>query len=408
MSDAGVVIIGSGHAGVSVAENLRRKKYEGSITLIGAEPGLPYQRPPLSKQYLKGEWDPERLLQRNAGFYQKQQIRLIAADPVVAIDPSSHQLQLESGTSLSWSKLVLATGSRLQQLSIPGCGAEGVVYLQTLAQADELKARMKTARRAVVIGGGYIGLEGAAAMSLAGIEVTLVNRSAQLLSRSSTEPVSSWIQRVHERKGVRFKLATEVSEISATEGRVSGVKLADGEILDADLILVGIGVKPDTALAEEAGIECRDGILVNAQGVTSNPDILAAGDCTRFNHPLFGRTVRLESIQNAVEQGKQVASTVVGEESSYNPVPWFWSDQYDEKLQIAGLAQGHDLEVIRGDEQGERFSVFCYTKRRLVAVESINSPADHMVARQLLKAGASPLPDDAANPEFNLRAALPS
>lgn len=408
MSEAGVVILGNGHAGVSVAEQLRRKKYQGAITLIGVEAGLPYQRPPLSKQYLKGEWDEARLLQRNAEFYRNNDIRLIAADPVISIDPSAHRLELKSGATLPWDKLVLATGSRLQKLEIPGADAEGVVYLQNREQADALKSAMRSARRAVVIGGGYIGLEGAAALALAGLDVTLVNRSSELLARSASLPVAHWIQRRHENQGVAFKLGEQVAEICTADTRVSGVRLANGEVLEADLVLVGIGVKPDTGLGESIGLACADGVLVDQQGVTSHPDILAAGDCTRFNHPLYGEAIHLESIQNAVEQGKRVAATLMGEEGIYDAVPWFWSDQYEAKLQIAGIAQGHDLEVIRGDEHAERFSVFCYAQRRLVAVESINAPADHMQARQLLKAGASPLPDDAANPEFNLRGALPS
>ncbi|TCK08940.1 NAD(P)/FAD-dependent oxidoreductase [Marinobacterium mangrovicola] len=408
MSEAGVVILGNGHAGVSVAEQLRRKKYQSAVTLIGAEAGLPYQRPPLSKQYLKGEWDEARLLQRNAEFYRNNDIRLIAADPVISIDPSAHRLELKSGATLPWDKLVLATGSRLQKLEIPGADAEGVVYLQNREQAEALKSAMRSARRAVVIGGGYIGLEGAAALALAGLDVTLVNRSSELLARSASLPVAHWTQRRHENQGVAFRLGEQVAEIRTADNRVSGVRLANGEVLETDLVLVGIGVKPDTDLAESIGLACADGVLVDQQGVTSHPDILAAGDCTRFNHPLCGEAIHLESIQNAVEQGKRVAATLMGEEGIYDAVPWFWSDQYEAKLQIAGIAQGHDLEVIRGDEHAERFSVFCYAQRRLVAVESINAPADHMLARQLLKAGASPLPDDATNPEFNLRSALPS
>ncbi|WP_432695334.1 NAD(P)/FAD-dependent oxidoreductase [Marinobacterium sp. YM272] len=407
-SDAGLIIIGAGHAGVSVAEQLRRKQYAGKITLIGKEPGLPYQRPPLSKQYLKGEWDRQRVLQRNADFYSKQRIDLIDDDPVISIDTDNRQVTLASGQSLGWNKLVLTTGNRLKRLNIPGSDTEGIHYLQSLAHSDALKSAMSAAQRAVVIGGGYIGLEGAAAMALAGIQVTLVNRSLTLLSRSASGPVSDWLLRTHQQKGVNLELGQTVSSIVTENGSVSGVCLDDGRALEADLVLVGIGVEPDTALAEAAGLNCRDGVLVDSKCVTSHPDILAAGDCTRFDHLLYERSVRLESIQNAVEQGKQVASTLVGESVSYNAVPWFWSDQYDAKLQIAGLAEGHDLEVIRGDEHGERFSVFCYQQRRLVAVESVNAPADHMMARKLLKAGVSPLPDDAADPEFNLRGALPS
>ncbi len=408
MSDAGVIIVGNGHAGVSVAEQLRRKKYQGVITLIGAEPGLPYQRPPLSKQYLKGEWDQSRLLQRNAQFYEKNRIRLIAADPVVSIDTSLHQLQLASGGTLGWDKLVLATGSRLRRLDIAGCELPGVFYLQNRAEADALKVNMQTARRAVVIGGGYIGLEGAAGLSLAGLEVCVVNRSPQLLSRSASAPIANWIQRLHQQHGVKFYLGTEVAEILPSDGHVTGVKLSNGEILEADLVLIGVGVTPETELAEKTGLKCKNGVLVDQQAVTSHPDILAAGDCARFTLPLYGKQVHLESIQNAVELGKRVAGTLMGEDGVYDPLPWFWSDQYDTKLQIAGLAGDHDLEVIRGDEHEERFSVFCFAQRRLVAVESLDSPADHMLARKLIAARASLLPDDAANPAFNLRDALPS
>lgn len=407
MSQGPVAIVGAGHAGLSIAETLRRKGYEGVLTVAGAEPGLPYQRPPLSKQYLKGEWDESRLAQRNAEFYQRQQIQLISADPVLRIDRGQQQLWLESGKSLPWDRLVIATGARVRRLPIPGAELAGVHYLQTLAQARALRADIDQAESVVVIGGGYIGLEGAAAFALAGKQVTLINRSGSLLSRSAGATVSDWLARLHESHGVRLETGVEASAIEGRDGHVRAVTLADGRTLPAGLVLVGVGVRPNTELAEQAGLACADGILVDQYCRTSDPRILAAGDCARFQHPLYGdRSVRLESIQNAVEQGRHLVGTLLGEEQPYAAVPWFWSDQYDAKFQVAGLIEDHDIEVVRGDMSSGRFSVFCYAHKRLVAVESINSPADHMLARKLIKAGISPTPDEVANPEFPLKTLL--
>jgi len=403
MSDAGIAIVGSGHAGLSVAESLRRRGYRGRLSLIGAEPCLPYQRPPLSKQYLKGEWEEERLIQRNAEFYARHDIELIQGERVAALDADHRLLELDSGKHLAWDRLVLATGSRLRRLALPGSDAEGVHYLQTLAQAKALRAALADASKVVVIGGGYIGLEAAAAFATAGKSVSVLNRADTLLPRTASEPIARHMTNLHDSRGVRIENGIEVAGIAIVDGRVSGVELQDGRSFAADLVLVGIGVEPDTELAQSAGLKCRDGILVDEQCRTSSPDILAAGDCARFRHPLYLRSVRLESIQNAIEQGKHAAGTLLGDNAPYRAVPWFWSDQYDAKLQIAGLANGHDLEVIRGDEQGGPFSVFCYAKRRLIAVESINAPGDHMTARRLLQSGISPTPDDAANPDFVLR-----
>jgi 3-phenylpropionate/trans-cinnamate dioxygenase ferredoxin reductase subunit len=403
-SDSPIIIVGTGHAGLSVAETLRRKGYEGEVRLIGEEPGLPYQRPPLSKQYLKGEWDESRLEQRNSGFFEKNRIDLVCGKAVTDIDPASRCLRLDDGSEVSWARLVLATGSRVRRLGVPGAEAKGVHYLQTRADADALKKAKENVRSVIVVGGGYIGLEGAAAFAQAGIKVTLLNRGTQLLSRSTSTPVSDYFYRLHHAQGVNIEFNTEVVSVNVVEGQAVGVTLDDGRSLRADLILVGIGVEPNTALAERAGLRCVDGVAVDGACRTSVSGILAAGDCTAFTHPLYGDTpIHLESIQNAVEQGRIAAATLVGEEVSYDAVPWFWSDQYQDKLQIAGLARGHDLEVIRGDDKGARFSVFCYAQRKLVAVESVNAPSDHMLSRRLLKQGISPTPDEAADPSFSLR-----
>lgn len=407
MSQEQIAILGAGHAGLSIAETLRRKGYEGGISLIGAEPGLPYQRPPLSKQYLKGEWDEARLIQRNGEFYQHQRIELRSGDPVSRIDTEHQRLELASGAALAWDRLVIASGARVRRLEVPGADLNGIHYLQNLAQAQALRAAMAQADTLVVIGGGYIGLEGAAAFALAGKKVTLINRSRSLLSRSAGATVSDWLSRLHASHGVELETGVEVSAIAGENGHVSAVTLTDGRTLPADLVLIGIGVEPDTALAEQAGLSCADGILVDEFCRSSDPRILAAGDCARFNHPLYGnRSVRLESIQNAVEQGRHVAATLLGEQTPYAPVPWFWSDQYDAKFQVAGLMEDHDIEVVRGDVASGRFSVFCYARKQLVAVESINAPAEHMLARRLIKAGVSPTPDEVADPDFALKALL--
>jgi 3-phenylpropionate/trans-cinnamate dioxygenase ferredoxin reductase subunit len=399
-----IVVLGAGHAGLSIAETLRRKGFAGSLALVGAEPGLPYQRPPLSKQYLNREWDESRLVQRNAEFFQRQAIDCVSGDPVQAIDPHARRLHLASGRELAWDQLAIATGSRVRRLSVPGADLAGVHYLQTLAQARALRAQMAAARHVVVIGGGYIGLEGAAAFARAGKQVTLVNRGSELLSRAAGATVSDFLRRLHETNGVQMEIGQVVRAIDGDNDRVRAVVLADGRTLAADLVLVGIGAEPETTLAASAGLQCRDGILVDGCCRTSVNGIVAAGDCARFEHPLYdGRSVRLESIQNAVEQGRVAAATLLGEEQHYAAVPWFWSDQYDTKFQIAGLSEGHSIEVVRGDIETGRFSVFCYARKRLVAVESINAPADHMMARKLIMAGVSPTPDEAADPACALR-----
>ncbi|KEA61961.1 Ferredoxin reductase [Marinobacterium lacunae] len=406
MTDAGIVIVGGGHAGLSIAEALRRKGYEGRLQLLNAEAGLPYQRPPLSKQFLKGEWDEARLVQRNAGFYTKQRIERLSSAKVISIDPAQHTLSLENGAQLHWQKLALAMGSRLRRLAVPGSDARGVYYLHSLHHALALREAMTKARRIVVIGGGFIGLEAACAFASAGKQVTLLDRADTLLSRSASTPVASYLQQLHSGKGVQIENRARVTEIAVSNAEVSGVRLDDGQFFAADIVLVGIGVEPEVALAEMAGLACSDGVQVDAYCLTSHPDIVAAGDIARFHHPLYNRSVRLESIQNAVEQGKHAAGTLLGMRDEYRAVPWFWSDQYDTKLQIAGLSADHDLEVIRGDEHSGRFSVFCYAQKQLVAVETLNAPADHMIARRLIQAGVSPKPDDAANPDFDLRSLL--
>ncbi|MBV1789233.1 FAD-dependent oxidoreductase [Marinobacterium sp. D7] len=403
MSDAGIVIVGSGHAGLSTAETLRRRGYPGRVRLVGDEAGLPYQRPPLSKQFLKGEWDETRLIQRNAEFYVKHDIELIQGHRVIGVDPDHYSLELDSGEQLTWDKLVLTTGSRLKRLPVPGEGAEGVYYLRTLAQAKALRAALTDVTRVVVIGGGFIGLEATAAFVDAGKQVCVLNGADTLLPRAASALVARYMASLHQARGVQIENGIAVAAINAHNGRVLDVALQDGRTFPADIVLVGIGVEPDATLAEAAGLKCKDGVLIDELCRTSAPDILAAGDCARFRHPLYHRLVRLESIQNAIEQGKHVAATLLGDSEPYAAVPWFWSDQYDTKLQIAGLADGHDLEVIRGDEQGGSFSVFCYARRRLLAVESINAPADHMISRRLIQSAISPTADDAANPNFNLR-----
>lgn len=408
MSTERMAILGAGHAGLSIAETLRRKGHQGPVMLIGAEPGLPYQRPPLSKQYLKGEWDESRLEQRNAAFYTRQRIELKNAAPVVRIDRQKRQLEFADGEHLDWDRLAIATGARVRRLDIPGSDLAGIHYLQTLDQARTLRAELTRASSVVVIGGGYIGLEGAAAFALAGKKVTLLNRSATLLSHSVGATLAEHLVRLHQQRGVQIENSVEVTAFTGRQGRMERLMLSDGRQLEADLVLVGIGVEPQTALAEAAGIRCRDGILVDACCRTSDPRVVAAGDCTRFDHPLLqNRSVRLESIQNAVEQGRHAAATLLGEVHPYAAVPWFWSDQYEAKIQIAGVGTGHNIEVVRGNPDEGRFSVFCYAHKRLVAVESVNAPAEHMLARKLLQAGISLSPDEAADPDFPLRQLLP-
>lgn len=400
----GVVVVGAGHAAVQLAASLRQGGYDGPIALVGDEPGLPYQRPPLSKLYLAGRMTEAALALRPDNFYAGQRIDLHPGDPAVAIDRAGRRITLRSGAGLDYDHLVLATGAANRELPLPGASLPGVFMLRTRAEADALRAAMQNATSAVVIGAGFIGMEFSAVACERGLAVGVIELAPRPLMRGVSEPMSNHITARHRDWGARFLTGTGVARITG-ERRAEGVETATGERIAADLVLIAAGVVPNTALAAAAGLPVENGILVDANLLTADPAISAMGDCVRFPSPFAEGPVLLESVQNAADQARAIADRLLGRPAPYDKVPWFWSDQGPLKLQIAGLAAGHDRTVLRGDPASGSFSVFCYRGERLLAIESMNRPADHMTARRLLAGPLRLPPSQAADEGFDLRAA---
>jgi 3-phenylpropionate/trans-cinnamate dioxygenase ferredoxin reductase subunit len=404
MPDPVVAIIGAGQAGFQAAASLRDTGFAGRVLLIGDEPVLPYQRPPLSKSYLAGQSGVDDLWLRAAEFYAKQQIDLLYGDAVTAIDRRQRRLHLASGLELSWDHLLFATGAGCRPLAVLGAELDGVLTLRTLADADDLRQRLDEAREVVVVGAGFIGLEFAAVALARGTTVHIIEVTRQPMGRVVSEPVSQFFTEAHIAWGAEVALGTGVARILGASGRVTGVETTDGRRIPADLVLICIGVIPNAALACDAGLAVDNGIVVDEYLMTSDPAISAIGDCANFPTPFASSRVRLESVQNAVDQGRCVADRLVGRPAPYQKVPWFWSDQGDLKLQIAGITIGHDKSVLRGDPAGRCFSVFCFRDRRLIGVESVNRTADHVIARRLLAGDPALSPEQAADEGFDLRA----
>jgi len=404
MAAATVAIVGTGQAGFQAAASLRQDGFAGHIVLIGDEPVSPYQRPPLSKSYLAGDSGLDELWLRPDSFYAKQEIDLLAGETVTAIDRTGRRLQLASGVELPWDHLVLATGARYRPLAMPGAELDGVLPLRTLADADVLRERLDEAREIVVVGAGFIGLEFASVAIARGVGVHIIEVTNHPMGRVVSAPISRFFTDAHRRWGAQISLGTGVSRILGTGGRVTGVETTDGRRLSADLVLICIGVIPNAELAGEAGLAVDNGIVVDECLVTVDPAILAIGDCANFPTPFAVGRVRLESVQNAVDQGRSVAAHIAGQPAPYDKVPWFWSDQGDLKLQIAGITTGHDTSILRGNPESGHFSVFCFRAGRLIGVESVNQTADHVVARRLLADDPGLTPEQAADERYDLRA----
>ena len=398
-----VAIIGAGQAGFQAGASLRDSGFAGRVILIGDEPVLPYQRPPLSKSYLAGQSRADDLWLRPSEFYANHQIDLVCGDPITAIDRGQQRLHLASGIEFSWDHLVFATGAGCRPLAVPGAELDGVLALRTLADADALRQRLNEAREVVVVGAGFIGLEFAAVALASGAIVHIVEVTRQPMGRVVSEPVSRFFTNAHIGWGAEVALGTGVVRILGAGGRVNGVETNDGRRLPADLVLICIGVIPNAELARGAGLAVDDGIVVDEYLVTSDPAISAIGDCANFPTSFAPVRVRLESVQNAVDQGRCVADRLAGRPAPYGKVPWFWSDQGDLKLQIAGITIGHDTSVLRGDPAERNFSVFCFRGRQLVGVESVNRTADHVVARRLLAGDPQLSPELAADESYDLR-----
>jgi 3-phenylpropionate/trans-cinnamate dioxygenase ferredoxin reductase subunit len=401
----GVVIAGAGHGAVAFAEALRAKGSTMPVTIVGGEAELPYERPPLSKEILLGKATIDEARLRSAEWYRTHDVDLRLSTRVERIDPAARTVALHDGRTLPYDHLVLATGSRPRRLPVPGAELDGVVGLATAGDCAQLRDRLAAARNVVIIGAGFIGLEVAAAAMLTGHRPVVIELAGRVLARVAGPVLSEHVAAWHAGSGVDLRLGTGVTELRGTAGRVTGVVTSAGDIVPADLVLVGVGSAPADRLAADAGLECRDGVVVDETLHTSDPSISAIGDCCRF--PLGDQPARLESVQNAVDQARHVAARLAGASpfwAPYRQVPWFWSTQGDLKLQMAGVPESLDDEVVRGDPASSRFSVFRYSRDTLTCVESVNHPAGHMIGRRLLAAGVSPARAQAADPRSDLKA----
>ncbi len=384
----GVVIVGAGHAGGAAAGLLRQYGFAGDITLIGAEPYLPYQRPPLSKAWLKGEASLDDLYLRAETFYPDQSVTTRLETRCDAIDPAAHTLALPGGERLTYDHLIIATGSKARPCPIPGSGQVPHHVLRTLDDAEALKGALTAGRRIGLIGAGYVGLEVAASARKLGCEVSVFEREARILARVASAQLSDFFTQVHTDRGVKIFTGAMITELSLGDGDAKRVHLGDGSVHEFDLILIGIGALPADDLAQAAGLICGNGIVVDTEARTSQPDIFAIGDVTSRTLPFYDGRYRLESVPNALEQAKQAAAAIAGYRAPVVETPWFWSDQYEFKLQIAGLLQPDTHTVVRGDPASWAFSIFHLdTQSRLRAVESANRPADFMAAKLLIAKG---------------------
>jgi 3-phenylpropionate/trans-cinnamate dioxygenase ferredoxin reductase subunit len=396
-----LVIVGASYAGVQLAASARELGFDGRIVLLGDEPDAPYQRPPLSKGFLTGSYAESRLPLRSQAFFDEARIEWMPSTRATYIDRRQREIELQDGSRIAYDHLALTTGARVRKLDCPGAALDVVHYLRDLRDARRLAQAARTARRAVVIGGGYIGLEAAASLRQQGVEVSVVETEARLLARVASPWMSDFMMQVHVDHGVAFEFGRKV----VTRGGVC-VELDDGARLPCDIVVVGIGVIPNTELAADCGLQVAGGILVDESARTSDASIVAAGDCASFvPHwaPPGTRACRIESVQNANDMAKTAAASVLGRPEAYRAVPWFWSDQYDLKLQMAGVNAGFTDYAMHGIVEDRKFSLFYFRDAQLIAVDSINRPQDHMLARKLLANGSSVTPEDVRDPAFDLK-----
>jgi 3-phenylpropionate/trans-cinnamate dioxygenase ferredoxin reductase subunit len=380
-----VVIVGAGQAGSQAAIALRQHGFSGRVVLVGDEPSLPYMRPPLSKAFLLGQEDEARLPLRPAAFYESLAVEWRGKARVLEIERSAKTLHLARGESIAFDKLILATGCRPRTLRVSGAQLAGIHYLRTIDDARRLRDALRPGLRVTIVGGGYLGLEVAAAASQAGARVTVVEIADRLLSRVTTRPIAEHLEMVHRSHGVEIMCSTRVDGFGGT-ARLESVETSSGSV-ETDLAVIGVGAVPNDELARAAGLACDDGILVDEHARTADPAIYAAGDCTRHPNPFHGRMQRLESVQNAIDQAEVAAANIAGIPMRYRRVPWFWSQQFDQKLQSAGLAEGHDAIEARGDRQSGRFAIRYLRKGELIAVDAVNLPGEYLAARREMERG---------------------
>ncbi|MEM9146924.1 MAG: FAD-dependent oxidoreductase [Pseudomonadota bacterium] len=396
-----ILVVGAGQAGASLVQTLRAEGYGGPVTLVGAEPEPPYQRPPLSKKYLLGDFAAERLYLKPLSYYDEAEIRLITDQAAVAVDAAAREVRLANGSTLGYGALALTTGAIARRLpGAAGGDLAGVHVVRTRADVDGLAPEVAPGRRALVVGGGYIGLEAAAVLASRGLRVTLVERAERILNRVASAETAAFLRALHQSHGVTIREGALMARLEG-EGRVAAVVFEDGERLEIDLAIVGIGIAPDTGLAESAGLRVENGIAVDAQCRTSDAAIYAAGDCASF--PWEDGRIRLESVQNAIDQGAHAARAMLGAEAPYRPYPWFWSDQYDAKLQIAGLSTDHTRVIERPGSRPSGRSFWYFRGAAFVAIDAVSDPKAYMTGKRWLEAGQHPDPEALANPDQDLR-----
>ena len=388
-----IVVIGGGQAGAQAVQSLRLFGYEGGITMVGDETALPYQRPPLSKAYMKGEMAEDRLYFKPAAWYEDNKVETLLSQRVEKIDRSAREVHLEHGGRLAYDALIIATGSRPRALPVEGADLENVFDLRGISDVEHIQPKMIAGTKLVIVGAGYIGLEAAAVARQLGLHVTVLEMADRVLERVTSPVISEFYQELHRGHGVDIRLGARLAKLKGEDGKVTHAVLADGEEIPADMVLAGIGIVPNVELAEAAGLPCRNGIIVDEDARTADPRIFAAGDCTVRPLAHYARTGRLESVHNAIEQGKLAAAAIMGKPRPAIDCPWFWSDQYDIKLQIAGLSQGHDEVVVRGDRAGNKFAAFYLKNGRLIAVDAVNSPPEFIASKKLIMNGAVIAPD---------------
>ena len=386
-----VLIVGAGQAGAQAAISLRQGGFAGTIALVGDEPDPPYERPPLSKDYLAGEKEAERLLLRPRDFWSQRDVTLRLGERVATVEATAHQVKTDAGATIGYKHLIWATGGHPRPLPVPGGDLAGVHAIRTRADVDRLRAEVEGSTRIAVIGGGYIGLEAAAVLAKQGKQVTVLEAQDRVLARVTAEPVSRFYEAEHRAHGVDVRTGVGISSLVGEDGSVAGVVLGNGELLAAQVVIVGIGLIPHQAILAEAGAVCRNGIEVDEYCRTSLPDVFAIGDCASHPNPYVdGMRVRLESVQNAIDQAKTVAGVILGAPEPYRALPWFWSNQYDLKLQTVGLNHGYDETIARGDPAARSFSLVYLRAGRVIALDCVNSIKDFMAGKLLVEAGATP------------------
>lgn len=397
-----IVIVGAGQAAAQACASLRQFGYEGSLTVLGDEPALPYQRPPLSKAYMKGELAEERLYFKPQDWYDGQSIEVLCSTRVTGIDRSARTISTDDGKTLGYDALIMATGSRPRALPIPGAELANVFDLRDLADVEAIRPHIQDGRSLVIVGAGYIGLEAAAVARQLGLNVTVLEMADRVLARVTSPVMSKFFEDEHTRQGVDIRTGARLAELRGA-GSVQAAVLSDGTEIPADIVLVGIGILPNEELASDAGIACKNGIIVDRDARTNDPHVFAAGDCARRPLVHYGREGRLESVHNAIEQGKLAAAAIMGKPRPLEDCPWFWSDQYDLKLQIAGLSEGYDEIVVRGDPDERKFAVFYLLNGKLIGVDAINSAPEFIVAKKLIMSGASLAPETLGDTSISMK-----